>query len=56
VTPVQGTCCSGSAPDSDGDERCDNTTDYWNGADVGDLSFQMTDQHYFTTRSDRTEP
>jgi len=48
VTPVEGTCCAAlGGPDSDNDERCDNTSEYWNTKTWRALSFQMTDQHFF---------
>lgn len=48
ITPVQATCCVDyGGPDSDNDERCDNTAQYWDTATWSALSFQMTDQHYF---------
>ena len=47
VTPLQGTCCYGVGPDSDGDNRCDNTHDYWSEPTWSALSFTIHDQHYF---------
>ena len=48
ITPVEGTCCVAlGGPDSDNDERCDNTTTYWDTDTWASLAFQITDQHYF---------
>lgn len=48
VTPVQATCCvDWGGPDSDNDERCDQTGTYWDEQTWAALSFQLTDQHYF---------
>ena len=49
ATPVEGTCCASlGGPDNDGDGRCDQTTTYWDTNTWAALSFQITDQHYFT--------
>lgn len=48
ITPVEGTCCVGlGGPDNDNDERCDQTTTYWDEDTWSALSFQITDQHYY---------
>ncbi len=48
VTPVQATCCGElGGPDSTGDERCDNTHEYWNEPTWMAVNFRMIDQHYF---------
>lgn len=49
VTPVEATCCASlGGPDNDADERCDQTTQYWDTDTWSSVSFQITDQHYFT--------
>ena len=51
VTPVEGTCCSSGGlggPDANGDERCDSNPEIWNTPTWSALSFQMSDEHYFT--------
>ena len=48
ITPLEGTCCNAlGGPDADLDERCDQTTTYWDTDTWSAVSFQMTDQHYF---------
>ncbi len=47
-TPIEAGCCSGQGADTNNDDRCDSDAAIWSEPTWAALSFQMTDEHYFT--------
>ena len=47
LTPVQGTCCSGSGPDNDGDDLCDPDPDVWSTKAWTAIQFALFGSHRF---------